>query len=127
MVRSVITRGLSHLHSLERQLVQNVMKHGHKDRAVNQILRVRSMIGEGFREQYDACLKKSVYNYDFYYRRVGSRTYQIPHEISPDRAFRQAVKRMYKNALVRGERGIVNKIYNEIVATNQESSSTFQQ
>ncbi len=48
-------------------------------------------------------------------RRVGGATYQVPIEVRPERRISLAVKWLIQSARARGEKGMVNKLANELL------------
>ena len=52
----------------------------------------------------DAMTERMMIRVHFFKRRLGSRTYRIPYQVSEDRAFRHSLKRMYK--LIRQKKNV---------------------
>ncbi|RKQ60368.1 SSU ribosomal protein S7P [Thermovibrio guaymasensis] len=114
---------------LVAKLINKVMKDGKKSKAEKIVYGAFDIIREKLGEDPLKVFHKAVENVkplmEVRPRRVGGATYQVPMEVSERRQMHLALKWLVDAARARSERGMVNKLANEIIDAYNERGGAF--
>ena len=114
---------------LVAKLINKVMKDGKKSKAEKIVYGAFDIIKEKLGEDPLKVFHKAVENVkpvmEVRPRRVGGATYQVPMEVNERRQIHLALKWIVEAARARSERGMVNKLANEIIDASNERGGAF--
>ncbi|WP_456341512.1 30S ribosomal protein S7 [Thermovibrio sp.] len=114
---------------LVAKLINKVMKDGKKSKAEKIVYGAFDIIREKLGEDPLKVFHKAVENVkplmEVRPRRVGGATYQVPMEVNERRQMHLALKWLVDAARARSERGMVNKLANEIIDAYNERGGAF--
>lgn len=114
---------------LVAKLINKVMKDGKKSKAEKIVYGAFEIIKEKLGEDPLKVFHKAVENVkplmEVRPRRVGGATYQVPMEVRPERQIHLALKWIVDAARARSERGMVNKLANELIDAYNERGGAF--
>ena len=111
------------------KLVNHIMKDGKKGTAQNIIYDafdiIKEKTGKDPIEVYNQALENIKPALEVKNRRVGGSNYQVPIEVSEDRAQTLALRWLVNYARLRNGRGMAEKIANEIIDAANETGGAF--
>ncbi len=114
---------------LVAKLINKVMKDGKKSKAEKIVYGAFEIIKEKLGEDPLKVFHKAVENVkpimEVRPRRVGGATYQVPMEVNERRQIHLALKWIVDAARARSERGMVNKLANELIDAYNERGGAF--
>jgi small subunit ribosomal protein S7 len=114
---------------LVSKLINKVMKDGKKSKAEKIVYGAFDIVKEKLGEDPLKVFHKAVENVkplmEVRPRRVGGATYQVPMEVNERRQIHLALKWLVDAARARSERGMVNKLANEIIDAYNERGGAF--
>jgi len=114
---------------LVAKLINKVMKDGKKSKAEKIVYGAFEIIREKLGEDPLAVFHKAVENVkpimEVRPRRVGGATYQVPMEVNERRQIHLALKWIVDAARARSERGMVNKLANELIDAYNERGGAY--
>ncbi len=114
---------------LVAKLINKVMKDGKKSKAEKIVYGAFEIIKEKLGEDPLKVFYKAVENVkplmEVRPRRVGGATYQVPMEVNERRQMHLALKWIVDAARARSERGMVNKLANELIDAYNERGGAF--
>ena len=114
---------------LVAKLINKVMKDGKKSKAEKIVYGAFEIIKEKLGEDPLKVFHKAVENVkplmEVRPRRVGGATYQVPMEVSERRQIHLALKWIVDAARARSERGMVNRLANELIDAYNERGGAF--
>jgi len=114
---------------LVAKLINKVMKDGKKSKAEKIVYGAFDIIKEKLGEDPLKVFHKAVENVkpvmEVRPRRVGGATYQVPMEVNERRQIHLALKWIVDAARARSERGMVNKLANELIDAYNERGGAF--
>jgi small subunit ribosomal protein S7 len=114
---------------LVAKLINKVMKDGKKSKAEKIVYGAFEIIREKLGEDPLKVFHKAVENVkplmEVRPRRVGGATYQVPMEVNERRQIHLALKWIVDAARARSERGMVNKLANELIDAYNERGGAF--
>jgi small subunit ribosomal protein S7 len=114
---------------LVAKLINKVMKDGKKSKAEKIVYGAFDLIREKLGEDPLKVFHKAVENVkpimEVRPRRVGGATYQVPMEVNERRQIHLALKWIVDAARARSERGMVNKLANELIDAYNERGGAF--
>ncbi len=114
---------------LVAKLINKVMKDGKKSKAEKIVYGAFEIIKEKLGEDPLKVFHKAVENVkplmEVRPRRVGGATYQVPMEVNERRQMHLALKWIVDAARARSERGMVNKLANELIDAYNERGGAF--
>jgi small subunit ribosomal protein S7 len=114
---------------LVAKLINKVMKDGKKSKAEKIVYGAFEIIKEKLGEDPLKVFHKAVENVkpimEVRPRRVGGATYQVPMEVNERRQIHLALKWIVEAARARSERGMVNKLANELIDAYNERGGAF--
>jgi small subunit ribosomal protein S7 len=114
---------------LVAKLINKVMKDGKKSKAEKIVYGAFDIIKEKLGEDPLKVFHKAVENVkplmEVRPRRVGGATYQVPMEVNERRQMHLALKWLVDAARARSERGMVNRLANEIIDAYNERGGAF--
>jgi len=114
---------------LVAKLINKVMKDGKKSKAEKIVYGAFDIIREKLGEDPLKVFHKAVENVkplmEVRPRRVGGATYQVPMEVNERRQMHLALKWLVDAARARSERGMVNRLANEIIDAYNERGGAF--
>ncbi|OMH40726.1 30S ribosomal protein S7 [Desulfurobacterium indicum] len=114
---------------LVAKLINKVMKDGKKSVAEKIVYGAFGIIKEKLGEEPLAVFHKAVENVkpimEVRPRRVGGATYQVPMEVRPERQIHLALKWIVDAARARSERGMVNRLANELIDAYNQKGGAF--
>ncbi len=115
--------------TLVTKFVNNLMFEGKKSIAFDAFYNAVEIVTNKSNEDGLEVFKKALHNVtpqvEVRSRRIGGATFQIPSEIRPDRKESIGMKNLIKFARKRNEKGMQNKLANEILAAYREEGSAF--
>jgi small subunit ribosomal protein S7 len=108
-----------HKSQLAQKFVNSMMWDGKKNTAQHIFYTVLTRVGEKAGDEPLKVFKKAVENVkpvvEVKTRRVGGANYQVPVEVNPNRRTSLAVRWLIQYARQRGEKGMIDKLTNEIL------------
>ncbi|ADU96226.1 30S ribosomal protein S7 [Thermovibrio ammonificans] len=114
---------------LVAKLINKVMKDGKKSKAEKIVYGAFDIIKEKLGEDPLKVFHKAVENVkplmEVRPRRVGGATYQVPMEVNERRQIHLALKWIVDAARARSERGMVNRLANELIDAYNERGGAF--
>jgi len=114
---------------LVAKLINKVMKDGKKSKAEKIVYGAFDLIREKLGEDPLKVFHKAVENVkpimEVRPRRVGGATYQVPMEVNERRQIHLALKWIVDAARARSERGMVNKLANELIDAYNERGGAY--
>jgi len=114
---------------LVAKLINKVMRDGKKSKAEKIVYGAFEIIKEKLGEDPLKVFHKAVENVkplmEVRPRRVGGATYQVPMEVNERRQMHLALKWIVDAARARSERGMVNKLANELIDAYNERGGAF--
>ncbi|WP_456455598.1 30S ribosomal protein S7 [Thermovibrio sp.] len=114
---------------LVAKLINKVMKDGKKSKAEKIVYGAFEIIKEKLGEDPLKVFHKAVENVkplmEVRPRRVGGATYQVPMEVNERRQIHLALKWIVDAARARSERGMVNRLANELIDAYNERGGAF--
>jgi len=114
---------------LVAKLINKVMRDGKKSKAEKIVYGAFDLIKEKLGEDPLKVFHKAVENVkpvmEVRPRRVGGATYQVPMEVNERRQIHLALKWIVDAARARSERGMVNKLANELIDAYNERGGAF--
>ena len=114
---------------LVAKLINKVMKDGKKSKAEKIVYGAFEIIREKLGEDPLKVFHKAVENVkpimEVRPRRVGGATYQVPMEVNERRQIHLALKWIVDAARARSERGMVNRLANELIDAYNERGGAF--
>jgi small subunit ribosomal protein S7 len=114
---------------LVAKLINKVMRDGKKSKAEKIVYTAFEVVKKKTGEDPLKVFHKAVENVkpvmEVRPRRVGGATYQVPMEVNERRQIHLALKWIVESARARSERGMINKLANELIDASKERGGAF--